>query len=58
MSAEIVTIVGIGAALAGLIISEQRAHREEMRDEMRTIREEMKKRFNELHEMIDENNII
>ena len=58
MSAEIVTIVGIGVALAGLIISEQRAHREEMRDEMRTIREEMKKRFNELHEMIDENNII
>ena len=58
MSAEVVTIVGIGVALAGLIISEQRAHREEMRDEMRTIREEMKKRFNELHEMIDENNII
>ena len=58
MSAEVVTIVGIGTALAGLIISEQRAHREEMRDEMRTIREEIKKRINELYEMIDENNII
>ena len=58
MSAEVITIIGVGAALAGLFISEQRAHRDEMRDEMKTLREEMKEQINELHEKIDESNII
>ena len=58
MSAEVITILGVGAALAGLFISEQRAHRDEMRDEMRTMREDMKKRIDELHEKIDESNVI
>ena len=58
MSAEVITIVGVGVALAGLIISEQRAHQDEMRKEMSTLREEMKEQFNELREKIDDDNII
>ena len=58
MSAEVVTIVGIGVALAGLVISEQRAHRDEMRKEMSTLREEMKEQISELREKIDDNNIV
>ena len=58
MSAEMIAIFGVGIVLAGLILNGQRIQRADTRAQLKAMRDDIRKKFDEFRELIDWNNQI
>ena len=58
MSAEMIAIFGVGIVLAGLILNGQRIQRADTRAQLKAMRDDIRKKFDEFRELMDWNNQI